>query len=271
MKNPQAYVTKGKNRVKQIDTFVYLRDNDEFELELFNPKTFPVLAKIKLNGEFISDRGIVINPGQRVFLDRYIDEARKFKFSTYEINGNDSDAQQAIIDNGLVEILFYAKATVPKSNPYIITVGGYATAMGSSGTGGAEYPWYSCAGTPKDRLRDGIVGNIGIGQCSSTISYYSNTTNNINTQEWQMSMDLNDQESPMVETGRVEAGRRSDTELESVDMAFNPYTFNIITWKILPESKKPIELNELKNYCPDCGYRLRKTTWCFCPKCGGKI
>ena len=82
---PVAYVTKGRQRVKQFSGHgngsVYLRNGDEFELELFNPTTSKVLAKISLNGKSLGS-GIVLRPGERVFLERYFDEAKKFLFET---------------------------------------------------------------------------------------------------------------------------------------------------------------------------------------------
>lgn len=74
---PQSFITKGKQRLKQhIDT-VYMNNGDEFEIELFNPTQQKVLAKIELNGKSIGS-GIIVRPGERVFLERYLDEARKF-------------------------------------------------------------------------------------------------------------------------------------------------------------------------------------------------
>ena len=46
----EAYIAKGKNRLKQIGQQVYLADQEEFAIELFNPKSNSVLAKIKING-----------------------------------------------------------------------------------------------------------------------------------------------------------------------------------------------------------------------------
>jgi len=48
---PTAFVTKGRQRVKQYDgNAVFLNNGDEFEIELFNLTTNKVLAKIELNG-----------------------------------------------------------------------------------------------------------------------------------------------------------------------------------------------------------------------------
>ena len=77
---PTAFVTKGRQRVKQYNNdSVYLNNGNEFELELFNPTTSKVMAKIELNGISIG-AGIVLRPGERVFIERYLDEAKKFMF-----------------------------------------------------------------------------------------------------------------------------------------------------------------------------------------------
>ena len=70
---PVAYITKDKQRIKQYNNdTVFLEDGDEFEIELFNPTKEKVLAKISINGNFM-DSGIVLRPGERVFLERYMD------------------------------------------------------------------------------------------------------------------------------------------------------------------------------------------------------
>ena len=83
---PSAYITKNKQRIKQHGQTVYLNDGDEFEIELHNPKNNPILAKILLNGKYIPGGGIVLRPGERVFLERYLDKDRKFLFETYSVD-----------------------------------------------------------------------------------------------------------------------------------------------------------------------------------------
>jgi hypothetical protein len=104
---PTVYVTKGRQRVKQHDNYiVYLKNGDEFEIEIFNPTINKVLAKISLNGKSLGS-GIVLRPGERVFLERYLDEAKKFLFETYEVEGNDSNVKEAIKMNGILSVEFY--------------------------------------------------------------------------------------------------------------------------------------------------------------------
>ena len=98
---PQSFITKSKQRLKQhIDT-VYLNNGDEFEIELYNPTSNKVLAKIELNGKSIGN-GIILRPGERVFLERYLDEAKKFLFETYVVNGNNQEVKNAIANNCLL-------------------------------------------------------------------------------------------------------------------------------------------------------------------------
>ena len=68
---PEAFITKGKQRLKQnIDT-VYLSNGDEFEVELYNPTQNKVLAKIEMNGNSIG-AGVILRPGERIFLERFL-------------------------------------------------------------------------------------------------------------------------------------------------------------------------------------------------------
>ena len=120
---PCAYISKDRKRLKQFGQTVYLNNGDEFQLELFNPSSTTVLAKIKLDGSYISGGGIVLKPGQRVFLERYLDDPRKFKFETYEVDGTSNEVLDAIAGNGDVVIDFFDEFKQPVWNNNI-TYGG---------------------------------------------------------------------------------------------------------------------------------------------------
>lgn len=79
---PAAYITKQKQRVKQYpgsedggrgftSGTVYLKDGENFEIELFNPTQEKLLATIELNGKEMGS-GIVLRSGERVFLERHL-------------------------------------------------------------------------------------------------------------------------------------------------------------------------------------------------------
>ena len=105
--NPTAHITKKKSRLKVYNgNVVFLNDKDNFEFEIHNPKNKTVLCKIKLNGEYISTSGVVLRPGQRVFLERFLDSNNKFEFSTYDVKDT-SENRSAIDLNGDVLVEFY--------------------------------------------------------------------------------------------------------------------------------------------------------------------
>jgi hypothetical protein len=112
-KYPDTHITVKKSRLKEHKTrqtrnLVYLDHEAEFEIELFNGSNETLGVKIKLNGKYISDRHMVIYPGQRVFLDRYIDDARKFKFHKYVVSGAElAEVAKAIEDNGKITVEYY--------------------------------------------------------------------------------------------------------------------------------------------------------------------
>jgi hypothetical protein len=106
--NPTAFITVKKQRQKQNGKNIYLHDKTEFEIELYNPTNDSVKATIELNGKSISTSGIVLKPGQRVFLERFLDIDRKFLFDTYDVDSNEINSK-AIEDNGLVVVRFFTK------------------------------------------------------------------------------------------------------------------------------------------------------------------
>ena len=68
---PSAWIVnpKDKGRKSIKGDKIYLDDNQEFEIEIHNPLKESVLADIRLNGSSIAKTGLVVKPGQRVYLD----------------------------------------------------------------------------------------------------------------------------------------------------------------------------------------------------------
>jgi hypothetical protein len=256
-----AHISVNKNRVKIYKEVkglhdhtpsVFLKDGQNFEIELYNPKQNSVLAKISINGKDISSAGFILRPGQRVFIERFIDEAKKFTFSTYEVE-NTSENQNAIAKNGEVEVRFYDE---------------YAPFSFGGTTINTVYPTFTT--TPNYIYS----GNVGIGTSSpnstltirgtSTGTFYSNT-NSTFTNSVSMSV------AGSLETGRVERGGSSDQSFSSASGNFNSYASSTETIKIYPAFQKPVETSEIRNYCTNCGTRAKKTGWKFCPSCGSKF
>ena len=266
---PCAYITKGRQRIKQFGQNVYLKNGSEFEIELYNPSRQTVLSKIKINGEFINGGGIILKPGERVFLERYLDVPHKFKFETYTVDET-NETMNAIANNGDVEILFY-------NEEEIITTLTYPSITYGSTT----YPNTTYASNTNTVSRNmsldeslNIFHNTSLS--NSGLNLYSVSDNGgktyINKFDKKPRLRPNqNKKSKSVETGRVEKGSSSDQEFKTVSKNFNSWAVSTSVWKILPDSQRPVEKTDLINKCPKCSTKLKKTSWKFCPECGHQM
>lgn len=263
---PSAWIVtpndKGRKSIKNGK--VFLEDKEEFEIELFNPLTVSVLADIKLNGQSISKTGLVVKPGQRVYLDCFIDDKKKFKFSTYEIE-NSGEALDATQNNGLLEVFFYKEDVITLDNwqrkfDRIIVEKHYPVYYSTY----PSYPYYrpsiwfgttsptyggSCVTT---NLNNGIIGTTttsnayyssnNVVNCSYTsdvnVPYGGTTVNNLSN-----SFSIT---PSSLETGRVEKGEKSKQKFTEVDMDFEKHYISSTIIQILPESRKPAEVKDVK-------------------------
>lgn len=237
---PHAWITKNRGRKSiKFENKIYLENGENFEIELFNPLTESVLADIKINGSSVSSSGLVLRPGERFYLDCFIDNRKKFVFETYEVEDN-IQSKKAIEKNGLVEIFFYKeKITKIKDwnkNFSIIIEKYYPT-----------YPWiypypsyttypYPCMPTYTSDTYAKVYGNSSLGY-SNNISF--NTTNTLNTSNYM------DHKSNNIETGRVVSGEKSSQKFKEIEMDFESNYISSIIYQILPESQKPVETKEL--------------------------
>lgn len=259
---PCAYITKGRQRIKQFGQNVYLKNGSEFEIELYNPSRQTVLSKIKINGEFINGGGIILKPGERVFLERYIDVPRKFKYETYTVDST-NETMNAIANNGDVEILFYEEQvifTLGSNNPTITyrsyNNDNYNTPIGNN--------FYTTNGV------DFATGNSNIHLTSNSFSFSNNATPRSSKYEKRERPERR-LKSKSIETGRVEKGSSSDQSFTTVSKNFNSWTVSTSVWKILPESQKPVEKRDLIEKCPKCSTKVKKSSWKFCPECGSEL
>ena len=243
-KRPEAFVTKGKKRIKQFDGQVYLSDGDEYEIELFNPSQEVVLAKIKIDGDYIAGGGIVLRRGERVFLERFLDSPNRFKFSTYVVNGNNTEVQDAIKNNGYVEIEFYSEYKPTWNSGFL-----------STGTANFQ----TINGNP-------ITFTTTSGTTSTSTFYNASLT--ANTFAGPNIRNL----SNKVETGTTEKGGSSEQAFQHTNKTFNSFSFWNVAWQILPTSQKQYTAEEVGvNYCGNCGAKRKKSSFKFCPHCGTKF
>lgn len=235
--NPTVNITVKKSRLKNYyvnsNHTYYLNNGTEFEIELFNPTDENILAEIKLNGKTISNGGLVLKPGQRVYLERFLDSHQKFLFETYSVE-NTNEVLSAIVNNGELSVSFY-KEKQYFNTPYFYT----------------DY-YYT-------NYTNNIINNI------NNIS----TKSRENLSEF-ITCSVNNNNN--IETGRIEKGSHSNQKFNNVNIEFNYFSFYEYSCKLLPLSQKITTDSDLKvrNYCKNCGHKLGKTD-IYCGQCGTKI
>ncbi len=247
---PEAWVATQKNRQKIYKgKKVYLEDGQEFEIELHNPTKSVYLAKVLINGKHISSRGIILQPGQRVFLERFIDENRKLVYETYEVEDTE-ETKEAIADNGMVSVQFFEEY-----NHIDISFGG--TTFTTWTTFNPYTFTYDNTNSGNFTLNTSMSGEPSLSFMNisnSTASYETRTAS-----------------AGSLETGRVQQGEESEQTFENGYGTFNAWASHTSSYQILPISQLPVETNEIRNYCSECGTRIRKSTWKFCPNCGESL
>ena len=256
---PNAHITKKKSRLKIYNGHVvFMEDKDNFEFEIHNPTSKTVLCKIKLNGDYISQSGLVLRPGERIFLERFLDTNNKFQFSTYSVN-NTSENQSAITLNGDVRVEFYDEKIVHINN----------LSLSHSGTGSFR-PWNNPLTLTLTNINHtgGYVSPTTFTTNTASFiggsnAYYTNTS----------SVDLSiprTRSKKSIETGRVEKGEKSNQNFQNSYEEFNSYTSHQILYKIQPLTTKNKTSQDIRQYCTECGVKT-KSNFKFCPSCGNKL
>jgi len=278
---PTAFISvnKGRRKVKE-GKFVYLQNGQEFEIELYNPTTQVVMAKIEMNGISISSSGIVLRPGERVYLERFLDNSNKFKFDTYEVSGGNDEVKKAIEKNGMVKVEFYNEDnTIAIVNTY-----------NGPNIRANDYPY-----THDSNI---FHTNNVFGVTTSDISYNagvsSTLTGGLGADDMKTlglaSMDSLRSSQPLeskseriikrlkskskkIETGRVEQGEVSNQTFDTVDKKFYSYTTNVVEYQIQPISQMRMtgkEAVKSSKYCTNCGKKAHYKNK-FCANCGSKL
>jgi len=275
MSNPTAHISVQKSRLKHYKTkednypllkddnnSYYLDDKQTFEIELFNPLSETIAAEIYLNDKLISISKLLIKPGQRVWLERFLDKNAKFIFETYTVSGKDKEIKKAIENNGNISINFYKEKSIysntstyvryPDYNPY-----------------NSYNPWVG-TGSPSWTPNTFTCNTI------ADIQFDGNTSNSINlnsaninksTKSLKRSITKENQK----ETGRIEQGNISEQDLHSVDIDLETYSFYSIQIKLKPLSERFLTDKDIKRYCPECGLRIRNKKWRHCTVCGTRL
>ena len=224
----QAYVSVNKNRLKIYeDNKYYLSNNTNFEIELVNNDDKKYLVEIYLNEKSIGS--IVIGANSHNYLERYIDNNRKFQFNTFEID-NVEETEEAKERNGSIQIYFYPQITsYPKvsfcyssftNSPFVIS------------------PFTNSPFTNSPFVISPV----------DTCHTYSSST---------------------IETGRINEGENSNQTFTYSSNTFEDKSIYSLDYQILPISLKPYEgiktycsecgtkiRHQNWKYCTNCGTKL---------------
>lgn len=248
---PEAHIAVKGNRVKSYnhkdETRIYLEDGTEFQLEFYNDSNFYVKVDITINGEKQTS-SLVLKPNQRVYLDRFMDKKKKFKFNTFMTGNDDIKKLKKIIEkNGRIKIEFYKEADRFGWGEYFQSINHDSMA--------------------DNYFNDDITLSMGELNCKG-----ESTSND----DCNYSAILRTKNVPIeIETGRVETGKKSKQNFIQTTLDFDIVTCRTFEYHIVPKSQKPIKTkkkdiiiaDDIRTYCSCCGRRIKKG-WNFCPGCG---
>jgi len=287
---PSVAITSNRNELKVYEgNIVYLNNGDNFELRFFNPTQEKLGVEIMFNGIKKGDSYLVLNPGQDVILDRFLDEQRKMLFETYSINGNNKDAVEAIQQNGIITFNFYKEFFnsynnqvkdvninynfPPKPIKYKKSKGMTRGVTGNSGPIGTNGMYYGSVTTLGSNIGTTTLGanSTFTSSVSHSKDYWFPSSSNATIDTLGTLGMFADLEESELETGRVEKGEISSQTLKTVNAQFAATAFHTISYQILPHSAMNRTVAEVREYCTSCSYRLRKNNWLYCPKCGNKL
>ena len=259
-KDELAKIAISKNLIKEYkssnsERTVYLNDGTEFQIYLKNPYQTHLGIKIYVNNQAIGGNMLVLKPGQSFWLDRFLNDNKKFLISTYDVE-NTAEMKYATNNNGKVKIEFYHEK---EETPYIstkivqpsydlsnvITTYNYSSPINC---------YHSCS--------TGDIGNL---------SANAATNSKFRSMSYSTSVSATKTDDSYLETGRVEKGGVSRQEFECCDIQFDYYAFKTENILILPTSRKQIRAEETRRrYCSQCGKKVNPKDK-FCSNCGAKL
>ncbi len=258
-----AKIAIAKNLIKEYkssesDRTVYLNDGTEFQIYLKNPYQNHLGIKIYVNNQAIGGNMLVLRPGQSFWLDRFLNDNKKFLFSTYDVE-NTQEMRYAINNNGKVKIEFYHEK---EETPYFTTAPlktnfdwtNYNITCSSAISSNVPASTFYCS-----------TGDIGNVSASAATHSKLRSTSYVTSASTTKTDDLS------FETGRVEKGGVSRQEFEYCDINFDYYPFKTENILILPVSRKQIRAEETRRrYCSQCGKKVNPKDK-FCSNCGAKL
>lgn len=249
-----AKVAIDKSLLKEYDNrVVYLKDGDEFQIQLYNPRTTTIAAEISINGISCGSM-LVLRPGERIWLERYLDRPNKFKFTTYEVEDS-LEVSDAIKNNGQIVVRFYNEVI----KRLHLTEPLYSKDCSS-------IPLTYCSN--KISSGDKILGSSITTSSTPDYSNYSFTSSASTACTYKIESSA---VKSVKETGIIEDGSHSKQDFITDNKEFSYYPFKTEEIRIYPLSQKPVYSEDIqKVYCTECGRKLQ-AKYKFCPFCGTQV
>lgn len=286
---PSAIILARNPRTSSLDELktyqgndIFLNNGDEFQIRLFNPLSEKIGVQVSINGK-IPNRLFVLNPGEVVDIDRFIDEQRRMIFETYQYDNNNAAAKSAVASNGIIDLKFFKEYFPPVYPTWntTTTTTGFGISGGcfttTSGVFGSVTPTsfnltnsnsrtydsnvFLCSVQSLDFVSDNFESQVvsaGVPAVEKDLSQISSSR--------KLSKSISRKE-----TGRVSKGGKSSQDFKNVDVQFEVYPFHTIVYYLKPMSEKNSYIKEVREYCTSCKYRVRNDKWQFCPRCGEKL
>ena len=197
------------------ERIVYMNDGTEFQIQVFNPYSYVIGVSFEFNNHNKTSQLLVLRPGERVWLDRFLDDESKLLFSTYQV-GVSKVVQEAIKDNGTLCIKFYKERENKPRVSYIKeyqpcgTIDVYYNNIGNSYCLDDNIN-INCASLTNicSTIDCSLSLNSSINQAptDSTCTSYSSST---------LTKSSPLPKSKSIETGRIEKGSHSNQKFENV-------------------------------------------------------
>lgn len=237
------------------------------------------MVELTINGE-TQEETIILDPNERLFLERYLSSNNKFKFNTYELSAGLKKLIESKVELGVIIARLYALESVYSSNEIINTpkvqhVVDWRT-MPSYYGGVAQF-----STTELTNLYTAVAPMI-----TADASRYETKTNNKNGSNFvgysyaedpsNADMELADQilqeVSTKAEIGAIEKGAYSDQKFEGCPdfrkgRLLDTYTIHVYPVSAQSSQEKKSSKIEGAVYCSVCG-RKQKSGQKFCPADG---
>jgi len=234
---PSAIILARNPRTSSLDELktyqgndIFLNNGDEFQIRLFNPLSEKIGAQVSINGK-TSQNLLVLNPGEDVVVDRFLDEQRKMLFETYKYDDGNQAAVNAVANNGKIELRFF-KEQITHAYTTLYNLQGMGTNFGGTNTfaGGQGSTLTTNNVFLTSTNMSGTYKSPGIYASESDLSFVSDSQPEVkSTKRFKKSLK---------ETGRVEKGGQSDQGFKTVDIQFQSYAFHTIMYNLKPMSEK---------------------------------